>query len=128
MSTPAVVTFVPAEPDTTPPPLTPLLAAHSRPIHVWDLSELGVPREEVRRADGSIRYGRLSTPRPMVRHVPAPDPAASAFERIGELVRGTVRRRDGHVSDRPVDELVEEVFLRLRDGGWLEHLRREAAE
>ncbi len=128
VSPPAVITFVPAEPDVSVAPLIAILDAHSRQIPVWDLAELGVPREDVRRADGSLRYGRLRTPRPTVRGVPAPDSAAPAFERIGELVRGTVRRRDGRVSSRPVEELADELFQALRDGGWLDHLRQGEME
>lgn len=124
VSPPAVFTFVPAELDVSPPSVAAMLDAHARAVPVWDLAELGIPREDVRRADGSLRYRRLGTPRPTVRTVPAPDPAAPAFERIGELVRGTVRRRDGRVSSRPPEESAEALFRLMRDRGWLDHLRK----
>ncbi|MHB1343936.1 MAG: electron transfer flavoprotein subunit beta/FixA family protein [Thermoleophilia bacterium] len=128
VSPPALFTFVTAESDVTPAPVAAVLHAHARAVPVWDLAEIGVPREDVRRADGSVRYGRASTPRPATRAARAPDPAAPAFERIGELVRGTVRRRDGRVSSRPAEESAEELFRLLRDRGWLDHLREREDE
>ncbi len=128
VSLPAAVTFVSADPDFSAAPLPAVLAAHSRQLPVWDLAELGVPREEVLRAEGSLRYGRLRTPRPAVRRVSAPEPAAPAFERIAEIVRGTVRRRDGKVSSGRAEELADELFRALRDGGWLDRPGRGETE
>ncbi|MHB0979901.1 MAG: electron transfer flavoprotein subunit beta/FixA family protein [Thermoleophilia bacterium] len=128
VSLPAAVTCVPADPDSSAAPLPAVLGAHARGIPEWDLAELGVPREDVLHAEGSLRYGRLRTPRPAVRCVPAPDPAAPAFDRIAEIVRGTVRRRDGRVSTGPADELAEQLFRALRDGGWLDRPGRGETE
>ncbi len=128
VSPPALFTFVPAELDVSPAPVAAVLAAHARAVPVWDLAELGVPREDARRADAALRYGRLGTPQPATRAAQAPDPAAPAFERIGELVRGTVRRRDGRVSNRSAAESAEELFQLMRDGGWLDHLRKGEEE
>lgn len=119
VSLPAAVTCVPADLDFSTAPLPAVLDAYEHRISVWDLAELGVPREDLLRAEAALRHGSLRTPRPAVRRVPAPDPAAPAFDRIAEIVRGTVRQRDGRAATGSADELAEELFRTLLDGGWL---------
>lgn len=128
VSLPAAVTCVPADLDFSPAPLPAVLDAHAHRILAWDLAELGVPREDLLRAEGALHHGRLRTPRPALRLVPAPDPKAPAFDRIAEIVRGTVRRRDGRVSTGSAAELAEELFRALRDGGWLSGPGRRETE
>ncbi|MBU2600978.1 MAG: hypothetical protein KKA32_02250 [Actinobacteria bacterium] len=128
VSLPAVVTVLPGEPAVTSAPLPAVLRAHATAVPVWDLAELGVPLEQVRRADCSLRHLGVRVPRPAVRRVPAPDPTDSAFRRIGDLVRGTVQRREGRVANGSPEVLAGELFQALRDGGWLDHLRQEETE
>jgi hypothetical protein len=101
-----------------------LLAAQRAEIPVWDLADLGVPLDRVRRADRALRFGRTRAVRPRLRPLAAPDPALPAFERVLELVQGSVQRREGRVVQKATGEIVEEVFSTLRDEGWLDHLRR----
>jgi len=100
-----------------------LLAAHDCEIDVWDLADLGVPRDQVRRADQPLRCGPLRSRRPRLHRLVAPDPALPAFERIQKLVQGSVRHREGRIVERPAEAIVGEVFRTLRDEGWLDHLR-----
>jgi electron transfer flavoprotein beta subunit len=112
--------------DAAPPPdilATALLAAQDRDITTWDLADLGVPRDRVRLADQSLRYGRPGPRRPRLHRLAAPDSALPAFDRILELVRGSVQTRQGRVVQLPAEAMVEEIFRTLKDEGWLDHLR-----
>lgn len=100
-----------------------LLGAQSAGITVWDLADLGVPAEDVRRAAGLLRYSRPRPRRPRLRLIAAPDPALPAFDRILQLIQGSVQQREGRVVRKTCDETVEEIFRTLRDEGWLDHLR-----
>lgn len=100
-----------------------LLAAQTRQIVVWDLADLGVPREQVRQAERLLRHG---DPKPVVtrlRPIAAPDPSLPAFDRILALIQGSVQRREGRVIQRPPDTIVDEIFQTLESEGWLDHLR-----
>lgn len=120
---PAVVTVLPGEAVLHGAPMDRLLAAQEQDIAVWDLARLGVPVREVRDADRPLRFGRLRPPDPRLRPIPSPDPTASAFDRIGQLVRGSVRRREGTIVREFGDAAVEAVFQALLAEGWLDHLR-----
>ena len=129
--TPAMVTVSSdaAASASVPPPYVPvaaLLAAHDRQIPVWDLADLGVPLEQVRRADRSLECGPPRPRRPRVHPLGPPDQSLPAFERILKLIQGSVQRREGRVVRQPPEGIVDEVFKTLRDEGWLDHLRREA--
>jgi electron transfer flavoprotein beta subunit len=100
-----------------------LLAAQATEITVWDLADLGVPLEQVRRAGRALRYGRPRPVRPRLHPAAAPDPSLPAFERILKLVQGSVRRREGRIIRQPAESIADEVFRTLRDEGWLDHLR-----
>jgi hypothetical protein len=109
--------------DAPPPDIASLLAAQDREIIVWNLADLGVPREKVLRADRALRASRPRPRRPRLRRLAAPDPALPAFDRILELVRGSVQTRQGRVVQESADATVEEIFTVLKDEGWLDHLR-----
>ncbi len=128
VSLPAVLTVLAGELDSTSASLPAVLGAQVASVPLWDLAELGVPIEDVRRAERPLCHLGVRVPRPAVRRVPAPDPDESAFNRIGELVRGTVRRREGRVAEGSPEILAGELFQALRDGGWLDHLRQEERE
>lgn len=124
---PVVATVSGAQPagQTAPPvaPVSALLAAQAADVVTWDLADLGVPLDDVRRAERLLRYGRPRPPHPRTRPLAAPDPSLPAFERILKLIEGTVKRREGRVVRLPADAMVEEIFRALRDEGWLDHLR-----
>lgn len=119
---PAVVTVAAGESDAYGAAMDELLRAQQRDIPVWSLGELGVPWESVREADGALVWGRLRPPRPRLHQLVSPDPSLPAFERIEQLVRGTVRRREGTVVQGSAEEVTEAVFRSLLDEGWLDHL------
>lgn len=123
VSLPAVVTVAAGESVAHGAAMDELLRAQDCDIPVWSLAELGVPWESVREADGALIWGRLRSPQPRLRHLAAPDPSLPAFERIEQLVRGAVRRREGMVVRGSAEEVTEAVFRSLLDEGWLDHLR-----
>ena len=100
-----------------------LLAAQAYQVPVWDLADLGVPRDAVRLAEEPLRFRPPAPPRPRLHPLAAPDPALPAFDRILKLVQGSVKRREGRVVRQPAERIVDEVFAALRDEGWLDHLR-----
>lgn len=104
-----------------------LLAAQEREILVWTLADLGVPLDEVRRAEEVLRHQPPRSLRPRLHRLAAPDPSLPAFERILELIEGSVQRRDGRVVRGSDEMIVDEVFQTLREEGWLDHLRRDDA-
>ena len=104
-------------------PVVALLATLDSKIPVWDLADLGVPNDRVRRAEQPLRHGRPGPRHARLHHLVSPDPALPAFERIRQLVRGSVRLREGRVVRRPAETIVEEIFETLREEGWLDHLR-----
>jgi electron transfer flavoprotein beta subunit len=123
---PLVVTVSPpvsgAE-DATVIPVRALLAAQQCDLPVWDLADLGVPLEEVRKAEASLFYGPPRPRRPRLKPIAAPDPALPAFDRILKLIEGTVKRREGRVVKESPEVVAGEIFATLRDEGWLDHLR-----
>ena len=127
-ASPLVVTVCPdgsgGEPSAGPTvTASALLAAQKQQISVWGLADLGVPSEQVRRADQTLRAGLPRPIRPRLHRLKAPDPALPAFDRVLELVEGAVQRRAGQVIQKPAEDIVEEIFQTLKDEGWLDHLR-----
>lgn len=104
-------------------PVNALIAAHEEEIIAWYLADLGVPLEKVRHADGQLKLGRPRPRRPRLHPVAAPDAALPAFDRILELVRGSVQSRQGRVVQESAEAVVDEIFNTLKDEGWLDHLR-----
>ena len=123
---PAVVTVVPsAEPPAHVAALSGLLRAQAEEIPVWDLALLGVSREALQAAARPMRAGALRAPRPRWRPIATPDQSAPAFERILQLVAGTVHRRQAHVVRGTPDEIAAEIVATLSREGWLDHLRAD---
>jgi electron transfer flavoprotein alpha/beta subunit len=124
---PAVVTVVPAaEPPAHVATVPDLLRWQTEEIPVWDLAQLGVPREAVRAAARPLRPGALRAPHPRRKPIAAPDQSAPAFDRVLQLVAGTVQRRQAQVVHGTPDELAAEIVATLSREGWLDHLRGDA--
>lgn len=102
-----------------------LIAAQTAEVPAWDLATLGVSTEALRTAGAPLRPGQMREPRPARLHLAPPDSSAPAFERILQIVAGTVRRREGRVVRGDDDEVVEALFEALRSDGWLDHLGGE---
>jgi electron transfer flavoprotein beta subunit len=128
VSLPAVVTVAPS---TSPPAhvaaLPELLRWQTAEIPVWDLALLGVPREALRAAALPLTAGALRAPRPRRKPIAAPDQSLSAFERVVQLVAGTVQRRRARVVRGVPDEVAREIVATLSSEGWLDHLRQQSA-
>jgi electron transfer flavoprotein beta subunit len=124
---PAVVTVVPsADPPAHTAALPDLLRGQTEEIPVWDLAQLGVPRERLQAAARPLRAGAPRAPHPRGKPIAAPDQSAPAFDRILQLVAGTVQRRQGQVVHGTPDEIATEIVATLSREGWLEHLRGDA--
>ena len=124
-SLPLVVTIAPPAvggEDATVIPAKALLAAQQCDLPVWNLADLGVPLEVVRRAEAALVYGAPGPRRPRLKPIAAPDPALPAFDRILKLIEGTVKRREGRVVRDSPEAVAEEIFTTLHDEGWLDHL------
>jgi electron transfer flavoprotein alpha/beta subunit len=112
-------------------PLPALVSVHQSPVRVWDLTDVGLPWEEVRQEESRLRYGAWQQPQPALRRAGPFDSSLPAFERIQQLLQGSTSRREGRISRGSADELSDEVFRTLLREGWLDHLRpgsRETAE
>ena len=120
---PAVVTVVPAaEPPAHVAALPDLLRWQSEEIPAWDLAQLGVPRERLQAAARPLRPGALRAPRPRRKPIAAPDQSAPAFDRVLQLVAGTVHRRRAQVVHGTPQEIAAEIVITLSREGWLDHL------
>ena len=125
-SLPLVVTVAAdgAAPQAPPDPSAAArLAAQAATVTVWDIADLGVPREQLRRAGRALRHGPVRPARPRLHAIAAPDSSLSAFERILKLVEGSVKRRAGRVVRESPSATVDELFASLLAEGWLDHLR-----
>jgi electron transfer flavoprotein beta subunit len=120
---PAVVTVVPDDGAEELASLPRLVEAQEREIPVWDLATLGVAADQLREAGRALCPGTLQPPRPPLQPLPAPDASAPAFDRILQIVAGSVRRRAGRVVRGTDDQIAEEIFDCLLREGWLDHLR-----
>lgn len=128
VSLPAVVTVMPSsEPLAHVAALPALLRWQTTRIPSWDLALLGVPREELRAAAQPLTAGALRAPRPRRKPIAAPDQSLPAFERVVQLVAGTVQRRRALVVRGTPHEVVAEIVATLGREGWLDHLRHESA-
>ena len=63
-----------------------------------------------------------------MRYIAAPDAAAPAFDRILQIVAGSVRRRAGRVVQGTDEQIAEEIFDCLVREGWLDHLRSPSGD
>lgn len=125
ISPPAVVTVLPGlEPPAHVAALSDLLRWQTDDIPVWDLALLGVAPERVRAAAQPLRPGALRAPRPRCRPIQKPDQGAPAFDRVLQLVAGTVRRRQARVARGTADEIAAEIVAALDREGWLSRPRR----
>jgi electron transfer flavoprotein beta subunit len=124
---PAVVTVVPAaEPPAHVAAVPDLLRWQREEIGVRDLAQLGVPRERLQAAARPLRRCALRAPHPRGKPIAAPDQSAPAFDRVLQLVAGTVQRRQAQVVHGTPDEIAAEIVATLSREGWLDHLRNGA--
>jgi len=107
----------------TDPSAASRLRAQTAAVAVWDLADLGVPREQLRQAGRALSYGAARPAQPRLHAIAAPDSSLSAFERILKLVEGSVKRRAGRVVRETPEATVEGLFAALLAEGWLDHLR-----
>ena len=92
-------------------------------IPCFDLSDIGVPRQAIQRAESRLAFGPLRLPAPRVQFVQPPDSSLPAFERRRQLQEGFHATRQGKVVRGSADDAAEELFQTLLKQGWLGHLR-----
>ncbi len=103
-----------------------LLQAGAAELTVWKLADLGVAQRWVEQAGEALTWGPPRERRPRLVPLRAPSSSLPAFERILQLVQGSVRPRQGRVvalTGLPAEAVAEEIFQVLRAEGWLNHLR-----
>ena len=101
-----------------------LVEAYEKEIPCWDLAQIGIPIQSIREKNALLTCESLRLPNPRLKTIPAPDSSLPAFERIKQLIEGTIKPRDGKIVKRDEESIVEELFQTLRNEGWLNHLKK----
>jgi electron transfer flavoprotein beta subunit len=124
---PLVITMEASDNVQTYAPLPALLDAYEKEIPCWDLTEIGIPAALIREKNALSRSGPLMFPKPRLRSIPAPDSLLPAFERIRQLLEGTLKPREGKIIKDNEDSVVGELFQTLLTEGWLDHLKKTSS-
>jgi electron transfer flavoprotein beta subunit len=101
-----------------------LLEAYEKEIPCWDLAQIGIPLQSLREKNALLSFESLRFPKPRLKTMPAPDSTLPAFERIKQLIEGTIKLREGKIVKSDEDSIVEELFQMLLKEGWLDHLKK----
>jgi electron transfer flavoprotein beta subunit len=101
-----------------------LLEAYEKEIPCWDLAQLGIPIQSIHEKNALMHFECLQSPKPRLKTIPASDSTLPAFERIKQLIEGTIKPRAGKIVKRDEDNMVEEFFQMLLTEGWLDHLKK----
>jgi len=102
-----------------------VVQASEREVPCFDLSRIGIPQPELRRADFHLAYGPLRFPAPKLQFVPPPDSSLPAFERRLQLSKGLAENRESKIFACDADLAAEKIFQILLREGWLDHLRKD---
>jgi electron transfer flavoprotein beta subunit len=105
-----------------------LLEAYEKEIPCWNLAQIGIPIQSIHEKNALLTFESLWSPKPRLKTIPAPDSTLPAFERIKQLIEGTIKPRKGKVVKRDEESIVEELFQTLRKEGWLDHLRKSPSQ
>jgi electron transfer flavoprotein beta subunit len=105
-----------------------LLEAYEKEIPCWDLAQIGIPIQSIYEKNALLTFESLRSPKPRLKAIPAPDSSLPAFERIRQLIEGTIKPREGKIVKKDEDSLVEELFQILRKEGWLDHLKKSSLQ
>lgn len=101
-----------------------LLEAYEKEIPCWDLAQIGIAIQSIYEKNALMNLESLRTPKPRLKTIPAPDSTLPAFERIKQLIEGTIKPREGKIVKKDEDSIVEELFQILLKEGWLDHLKK----
>jgi electron transfer flavoprotein alpha/beta subunit len=101
-----------------------LLNACEKKIPCWDLAQIGIPIQSIHEKNALMTLESLRFPKPRLKTIPAPDSTLPAFERIKQLIEGTVKPREGKIVKKDDVSIVEELFQTFRTEGWLDHLKK----
>ena len=101
-----------------------LLKAYEKEIPCWDLAQIGIPIQSIHEKNALMIFESLRSPKPRLKTLPAPDSTLPAFERIKQLIEGTIKPREGKIVKRDEDSIVEELFQMFLKEGWLDHLKK----
>ena len=122
---PLVVTMEASEDCGRYASLPALISAYEREIPCLSLPEIGIPLHLVREVESRLSFGRLRFPSSRMKPIAAPDSFLPAFERREHLREGSMKRRAGTIVRGEADDVAEELFQALLQGGWLDHLRKK---
>jgi len=123
-SFPLVITTEASEDAPPCPSFADVARAEEIAIPCYELADIGISRDEIRRAESRLAFGPLSLPAPDLHYIQPPDSSLPAFERRRQISEGAMRRRQGRVVRGGEDEVVEELFRALLADGWLGHPRK----
>ena len=101
-----------------------MLEAYKKEIPCWDLAQIGIPIQSIHAKNSLMHCESLRPPKPRLKTIPAPDSALPAFERIKQLIEGTIKPREGKIVKRDEESIAEELFQILLKEGWLDHLKK----
>jgi electron transfer flavoprotein beta subunit len=104
------------------------LEALEKDVPCLDLAEIGMSRQSIEQVNAHLAMGPLKFPGSRLKFVTPPDSTLPAFDRIRQLIEGTVKRRAGKVVRGTEDYVVEELFDTLLREGWLNHLRQRESD
>jgi electron transfer flavoprotein beta subunit len=99
--------------------------AAERTIPCFGLPEIGIPLQAIQQEESRLKFGPLRLPEPRLEFIQPPDSSLPAFERRRQIGEGSVQKRQGKIARGNEDEVVENLFQALLQGGFLRHLRRE---
>lgn len=105
-----------------------LVEAYEKEILCWDLAQIGIPIQSIREKNALMTFESRRLPNPRLKTIPAPDSSLPAFERIKQLIEGTIKPRGGKIVKRDEESIVEELFQTLRKEGWLDHLKKPPSQ
>ena len=100
-----------------------LLNAYEKEIPCLDLAQIGIPIQSIREKNALLTCESMRLPKPRLKTIPVPDSSLPAFERIKQLIEGTVKPRGSKIVKMDEEGIVEELFQTLRKEGWLDHLK-----
>ena len=103
-----------------------LLEETEKEVPCFDLARIGLSAQLIQHANGHFTLGPLHFPRPRLKSVTPPDSRLPAFERIKQLIEGTVKGREGKVISGTEDHVVDELFDTLLREGCLDHLKKNS--
>jgi electron transfer flavoprotein beta subunit len=122
---PLVLSFEADEETTSYAPFSAISSAAGKNIPCFDLPRIGIPIEAIKKEEARLKFSPLRAPEPKLQFIQPPDSSLPAFERRRQLGEGAMHKRMAGIVSGEEDAVVEELFQRLLQGGWLNHLKNK---